>query len=485
MDLKTLTRDKITATILRHSHSLHSWRILVIHAHTARILTTLYTKDELIFHDIYNYESLEDASRKQVQDHPAIYFVHPDKAVLKQIDADIKNKMYSRYTVFFTEEPPHTPKFEFKVADINFICHSQNVFTCPLGNLKYVCNVVKHNFSVNYFGERSEAAEKVDKAIGGVRKGELIVIDRLDDLITPLVRFYTFEPLLRDFGISEDFDESSDLWRKVRYEHIRDVNLILSHEAKALNRDIEKIKDVGTKDLIKMVYEAPEKVTLKKEVCEYLNHLDKAITKFEKENLNFVSITEQNIIEKRDQDGNRYTEGVRDFMKICRNEGVALMDKKRLYWLLCTVGYDFQQAEEQDLLNIGVLDKEDIVAREKLTAVRSRNVVMREGDYKYTISRFKPLVHFILKDFMTKNKLTKCITKTKSKELESLRKSEFIYTGKAKGKKLICVYITNGVTYEEIKVAHEMSKAFRVDIIIGSDEILDYKGFVKRIGEIK
>lgn len=485
MDLKTLTRDKITNTILRHTHSSHSWRILIINAPTAKILTTLFTKDELIFHDIYNYESLENTNRNCVPDHPAIYFVEGNKAAVKQIDHDIKNKMYSRYTVFLTEEPEYKPKFEYKVANINFICLSKNVFTCRFENLMNVSNVLGHSFSVNYFGGEKEAAEKVEMSMNGVRKGEMLIFNRFDDLITPFVRFYTFESLLRNLKICNEFDEKSDLWKNIRYEHVRDVNIILSREAKKLNKEIEKIKDVDAKDLIKMVYEAPEKVNLKKEVCDYLDYLDKAITIFEKEHLNFVSLTEQNIILKFDQDGNRYSEGVKDFMKICKNEEVNLCDKKNLYYILCIVGYDFQEKEEKILSDLGIIEKDDIFIKKKLVSLRMRNVIMRDSEFKYTISRFKPLLYFILKDFMTKNKLTKCITKVKSVEPESLRKSEFIYADKVKNKKILCVYVINGLTHEEIKVAHEIGKIFRVNIIIGSDCILDQNLFIEKIKNLK
>lgn len=485
MDLKKLTRDKIIHTILRHSHSSHSWRILIIHKTTISILTTLFTKDELIFHDIYNYDLLENTNRKPVPDHPAIYFVYPTKVSIKQIVSDMTNRMYSRYTVFFVEEPQVKVSFEYKVININFICHLQNVFTCELKNLCGIFDVLGHSFNVNYYGQHSVIAENLDRTMGKLRKGELIISDRMYDLITPLVRFYTFEPLLRDFNFCQEFDELNDLWRSIRYEHIRDVNIILSNEAKKLNRDIAKIKDVDTKDLIKMVYEAPEKVHLKQKVSEFLNLLEKAITKFEKENLNFVSLTEQNIILKIDQNGNRYTESVQDFMKICKNEEVTLTDKKKLFFILSIVGYDFQKSEEKELLNLGIIEKEDIIVKNKLMDLRKNNVLMKDSDFKYTISRYKPLLYYILKDFLTKNKLTTSVNKDKSSEITSLRKSEFIYLNNMKNKKIICIYILGGLTYEEIKVATDIAKLFRVDIIIGSDEIIDYDKFISRINTMK
>ncbi|KAM0675164.1 hypothetical protein GVAV_001507 [Gurleya vavrai] len=508
MNLKIRTKEHILNSLLTHNHSV--WHVLVLHEPTARILTNLFSLSELISHNLLAIQRIEDTNRQQLQTTPSLYFVKPDSEILKTIIKDHKNKKYEKYTIYFTSKPSsditksldklENPSVTTKILNVEYECFDENIFICNFESLKTVALVTKSIFNISCVSDLTKNEcidlENIFKEEKRQRKDDLIVIDRSCDMLTPLLRFFSFQSLLNDFGYIDNnfFGEKEiyfedELWKKIRFKHIAEINQILSKKAESINENVKKLKDAGTKDLIKLVYEAPEQIQLKEEITIFLDLLDRCITRFENENLNYVSITEQNIVTKKDSGGLKYQKGVDEFFKICNDDSVRLLDKERMFCLLTVMNYDWQKKEEDLIIKLKILEKNDLKVDKKssllksLTIRRQHQITNKEIDKKYDISRYKTVLEKIIVDFINKKNLIINVTgnNDEKKEVLSLRKSEFVFQKQKKSRKVLCVYIKGGITYEEIKVVTKLSEQQGVDILLGSDEILTHTKYIENL----
>ncbi|KAM0678649.1 Syntaxin-binding protein 3 [Binucleata daphniae] len=506
MNLKELAKKQILSTLLSHHHG--EWHVLVIHEPTARILTNLFSFSELISHNLLTIQRLETKNRIQINS-PSLYFVKSDPNVVKTIVKDHKNKLYTSYTVCFTTKPTQSiqksleklanPPVVIKIVDVEFESFDNNVFVCDFFSLTTVALITKNMFNISCLTENEkEDANKLENLFDAEkrqRKGDLLLMDRFCDSITPLMRFFGFQALCNDFKLidnnylkeKEMFFED-ELWQRIRFKHIAEVNKILSKEAEKINRNVKNLQNADTKDLIKMVYEAPEQIALKEEITVFLDLLDKCITKFENENLNFVSLVEQNIVLKKDQNNVKYQKGVDDFFKICNNESINKIDKERLFCLLSVVGYEWQEIEEEKLIKMKIIDKSDVKIDKKGSLLKTlmkekyKQYGIFETEKKYDISRYKTVLEKMIEDCVNKkNKGWADVTKKAEKEVVSLRKSEFVFQKQKKARRLVCVYVKGGITYEEIRVVNYLNEKLGVDILLGSDEILTHEKFIENL----
>ncbi|KAM0688425.1 Syntaxin-binding protein 3 [Conglomerata obtusa] len=507
MNLKESAKNHILSSLLTHQHG--DWHILAIHEPTAHILTTLFSFSELISHNLLAIQRIEDANRNAVPENPCLYFIKPDASVVKTIIKDHSKKMYKKYSVYFTSQPAsnliskleklENPNVVVKIINIEFSCFDNNVFICDFNALKTVALVSKNIFNITCLNENdkkdADALEEIFSAENRQRKGDLILMNRFDDMVTPLMRFFSFQSLLNDFKlIKNNFYEQKQLffedvlWQRIRFKHIAEINKVLSKEAQTINDNVKKLKDANTKDLIKMVYEAPEQIQLKQEISIFLDLLDQCITNFESLNLNFLSLTEQNIVTKKDVHGNKYQKGVEDFFKVCNDEKIGLTDKLRLFCLL-SMKYDWQKKEEDLLIKMKIVDKNDLKTDKcsllnALIKNRDKQFCITESEKIYDISRYKTVLENVIDNFVNKKvkyiNLTN-VTQESQTEVQSLRKSEFVFKKQTKVRKMICIYIKGGLTYEEIRVVTKESQKNNIDIILGSDEVLTHEKFLDNL----
>lgn len=481
-------------------------RVLIIDEHTVQIINSMLTKSEILLKGIINIQGLYEPPQEIQKSYPAIYFIQPNDTNIGLILKDHKKKRFKRFAIFFSGDPTEKqknkltkvkePEIHVQNVNFNFICFDDNVFLGNISCLKNLAEIVGHNFMVYYLNEkeRDEAMmlEEYYSTQGQVRRGDLLILNRVYDLITPLMRFFSFQGFLNDLGLMKkdvvgtDSFEHDKIWDEIRYEHIRDVNHILAQKASKLSEKNTVDNNMEVKDFLRAVRQEKQTKEVKEDVAVFLNLLDQCITQFENRNINFLSMTEQNIALKKDQNNAKYTKGVEDFFKICSDKKITIDDKIRMYLLLTVMGYDFQNREEQNLKNLGIITNNDIKAKEKLQQLRYLHISMKHGESKYVISRYEPNIKNLISNFVEERKGVDfiCLTQSKEKEIESLRKSEFIYTKTGKKKKLVCVYIKNGITYEEMKVIHFLKRELGLDIILGSNEVLSHHSFIENINKI-
>ncbi|EJW04992.1 hypothetical protein EDEG_00909 [Edhazardia aedis USNM 41457] len=509
MDLKSSAQQAIINEVLKHGHSTKTWRVLVIHERTAEILTNLFKTSELLSHEILKIQRIESKDRLSIPDHPAIYFIQPDDFLIDEIVKDHKDKKYSRYTLITVEELTKNqfkkidklvdPPITYNYLPLNFICFDKNVFFCDFKNIHHVAKTINIFFNIHCLKEVDRAKcieiDNIFEKEKQERRGDIIYFDRSYDLFTPLVKFYTFQALLNDFKIIDnnfcedknmDFSDQK-LWKKIKYMHIAEINSVLSEEAALLNANMRKIQNADTKDLIKLVLEAPEQIQLKKEVSVFLGLLDQCITRFEKQNLNTYSITQQNLILKKDENGHRYSPTSSEFFGLINDDRIILEDKIRLWMLFILCGFEFTEKEYISMVKTGILQKDYSKLLSKLRTLKPQAIYYQHSSSNYAISRYKPLLYYIISNFLKNKKGINFIRITKDVQsvISSLRKSTFVFKKElaSRNKRNIFVYINGGITYAEIESAHALEKEFGVSILLGSSKIIDSENFLDYINK--
>lgn len=483
MDICSLLKKKIVEDVFK-AQSATEWSVLVYDSAAASILKSFFVKSEFINHNIVISQRIEEP--REAVDFPVIYFVRGGEDAVVAINRDFKDKVYPSYVVCLLEESSGLdPLIKTKIVDVDFIAVEQRVFRSTARQLYSVARTLDAMFSVNYSGSMCRGVgEMVESLMSGEkRKGELIILDRSMDLFSPLLHFFTFRTLLEDLGV-EDMEEFSKeymydkIWEEVRNTHLGEVNSVLRSQAHMLSKVAQKLDTrVENKDLMKMVLEAPAAARTKESLSRILGMAQRCYDKFDY--LSKFNEIEQCVVTGYDKEGDRWKMRIDKVFECLNDKGIDRSDKVRLLLLLKASGYQLQQNEVR-LLKHGGFSSEEI---ELEFENHSNFVPLREKtDYRYDISRYEPVVSNVLRSFIGKSKghlQVNSLTRTGS-SLRSLRKSYLLSVKKdVSSRKLYCVYIMGGLTYEEIRVAYELSESLGVEIVIGSDRIMTAKSYIE------
>ena len=155
-------------------------------------------------------------------------------------------------------------------------------------------------------------------------------------------------------------------------------------------------------------------------------------------------------------------------ISVISSHSVATVDKNALAALIKVTGIKFTESEKTLLINKGI--------ESKLlnTTFCFRNQIVRhkknvDGD---SIIKFVPLIKISV--FQT---LNICDIK-----IDSLRKSS-MFCPTNPPIKIVCVYMQNGLSYEEIKLAYDISDQLVMEFYFGCDKLLTRKDFVSEYME--
>lgn len=483
MDISELLKKKIIKDVFE-AQGTTEWSVLVYDGPAASILKRFFVRSEFINHNIVISHRIEES--REAADFPVIYFVRGGDEVVKMINNDYKNKLYVSYVVCLLEKCEGLdPLVKTKIVDVDFIPVEQRVFKATPRQLYSVAKTLGLMFSVSYSGSVCKGVgEMVDTMMSdGSRRGDLIVLDRSVDLFSPLLHFFTFRTLLEDLDVKEvkEFSRkhvADKVWIEVRDAHLGEVNSILRNYAHTLSKVAQKLDTkVDNKDLMKMVLEAPAAARTKESLSRLLGMAQKCYDRFDY--LSKFNEIEQCLSTGYDKEGNRWKMNVDEvFEHLCDKE-IDKLDKLRILLLLKANGYRPQQKEVDLLKHAGFTEAEintEFENHENFVPSKERT------DHKYEVSRYEPMLASILKSVIEKAKGHIHVTKLTSSDasLKSLRKSYLLSVRKdVSNRKIYCVYIMGGVTFEEIRVVYNLSESLGVEIIVGSDKIITPRSYVK------
>ena len=221
---------------------------------------------------------------------------------------------------------------------------------------------------------------------------------------------------------------------------------------------------------------------MKESIEKYSNYLRDAFTRLEylqetlSDDKNFNCLIEAELIlATGNKEGNRVSIDLSLLFDLLASTQLQRPDKLRLLYLIKFRGLGLTVTERSILKQSG-FSSEDIDCKLDLSNKYKRAM---EKEYKYEISRFEPFLTDIINDAMMgdfKSFLIKANNldfSKKAEEVFSLRKTKMLtIKKKSVNRRKIVIYIKNGMTVEECRLAYDLSEALGIELFLGSDKML-------------
>ncbi len=284
--------------------------LLIIDDYTSKLISSFVTMSDVLNKGIFSIEKLEKG-RQKFPNYQAIYFISPTKPSIDFILKDFEDKanpQYKRIHIFFSHqvmdsslsllanEKIYSRILTCKELNMSFLCKNRNLFELGVPNfldiftakgdkdkerdkiatlserLFTVCCVlnefpfIQYQKSSNFCYELALSMQtKLKDFYGGSKasdttRGLMLITDRSLDVCTPLLHDYSYESLLFELLMPEEFvvksgdekaqprkmelDENDLIWNKYKNCHIAEVFEKMSKEASDFCNLI-KAKDKG------------------------------------------------------------------------------------------------------------------------------------------------------------------------------------------------------------------------------------------------
>lgn len=471
MDLKKLYKQKIEEFIFRSFDD--AWSILIHDKITSNLIHPFFKKSDLLNYRITGIYSIGDDTPSW--DLPAIYFVECNKEIVNKINSEFKSNKYSSIKVFSLKEVNGLdPLIKCTVINLEAEILEERVFKCSCENISAISNILNSKITVSCISSSRKTAEYIEKKLKvpfeSKSEASLLVLDRTVDLYTPLMYFFTFRTMLREVGT---VDCNDDYFKEIKNKHLGEVNKSLQYSVMKIQESVKKLdqKNVNIDALDTLVLEAPKNIELKKNIEKYSGYLQKCVQKLEK--IKEIAASQQDLVLEKDRSGNRVCISLDSFLSVIVSPGLSVEDRVALLFLLKAKGITLTDSEVNLLKGRGFSESD-------LNLIfNRRNQILRNKELKYVydISRYEPVIADIIESFVADKSSFETIGIVPEK-ISSLRKTTMLSSVKQPRETLL-VYVKNGLAIEEIRLAYSLSEKLGIEILIGSDKILDRKEFVE------
>lgn len=471
MDLKKLHKQKIIDEILKSFDG--TWTVLIYDSITANIINSLFKKSDLLDYGITAMFSIVD--ERPTWDIPAIYFVNCTREISKQINEEKNEKKYSALKVFTLSEPQGLDKLiKYKLVHTEINIVEERIFKCEWKNILSLSSILNSKLNVACVECTADLGQKMVDILKKQEEYEneatILVLDRTVDLFSPLMFFFSFRTILSEISTVECKD---DYYKEIKNKHLGEISEYLQSSVLRIQERLQRLgnKNVGFAELDKLVLEAPKNIELKKNIEKYSDYLKLCFKKLE--TVKELVDAQQNLVLEKDEKGEKLCISLDTFFNHLISPSLCMDDRVALLFLLKVKGILFTDTEANLLKANGFADN-DI----KVTFNR-RNQVLRTKErlYKYNISRYEPILADIIESFSKGQGNFKKLSEQKPK-VSSLRKSTMICSEK-QPRRIICVYVKNGLCIEELRLAYTLSESLGIEVMLGSDKILTKRLFVE------
>ncbi|KAI8802520.1 Sec1-like protein [Cladochytrium replicatum] len=425
----------------------------------------------------------------------------------------------------------------------------------------------------------------------------LLIMDRTLDVISPLAHEFTYQAMMNDLlvieggkyvykaegGASTDasasqtqtaqLDESDSIWMLIRHWHYADAveyirstfNKFLSENkaaAAALGQIGENVAFDNLKNMKDTLSALPQFQEMKTKFSVHINICQECKQLFERRKLDKIAAVEQDLATGLTADGKPSKNVMTDMVPVLDDPSIVPYDKLRLLMIYIASQEGIHDADRRRLLECAKLSLEDaqgitnlsfMGVRLSATAEKkkenkgrytyyghnnSKKKAKTEEEELYVLSRFKPIVKYVIEDQITNdldrnvfpwlkepapeealspvspagkkpvatNKLIgggatslrttrptwapKKGTKNHNdgnhddSEKESSAKDASSSEDLRKNGPRVIVFMLGGITFSEIRVVYEMIKKHSREVIIGSNHILNPTQFIESLKEI-
>lgn len=493
-------------------------KILIIDDNTKLIIDSLFVMNDLMKKHIYLVNNFTTKPTKK-HDHDCIVMIEPTVSNVKLLTEYISNPMYKSYIICFTSslykgylrrialadsKKVITNVFELHTNILPFdnnliLCKEENLKTLPLV-LKfypYFIEKVKHIILEHLEGEdyydktvtESIEKENLEKMILYKRPtyyDPILVIDRFEDMITPLLSPRTYQSMIFEYCVIDGNNIllGSDSHRLSFYhdEFYRDNRFLSYHDVvENLNACVkkhkleEKSRDLSTIDgMKKIMLNMGDKILQSKNLAMHVNicdHISKEITT--------RNITELFDIEEELIDPEPILFGnviLNKVINILEDKKFTNFDKLRIALLFSSryskdtdkLNKIYRAVEKLDMSFCSIIknyvEKINKINTTKLTSSLLKIILLKTERQEYK-PKIIELINMI-KDNKLDNKLF--VKKDDIDRKKEVKISKFI------------IHIVNGVTCREYLEIEKLNRTNpETQYILSGDKIINFSKFIK------
>lgn len=485
MSIKELVRDLILQQVLEAVKPKSGWKVLIVDGEALRMISACCRMFDILDRGVTIVELLAK-KRKPLPEQDAIYLISPTSKNISYIKDDfVSGARYLRAHVFFIDICPSDLIKQLailqkvigtvKELNLNFVPNEAKIFSLdnPVGlyetyspnstsgeceriadQLSSLCQLLGEFPVVRY--SKDSPAEKIAKHVqerlsalgrqdpvfqkGRKNQGQLIILDRGFDMISPLVHTLTYQAAAYDLlkipndvyeyhyqdgGGKEQtkevvLNEQDKLWLEFRHEHISKVFQGVSSKfddfvttKRRTTKLSSKDGSFGTTQLRQMMKDLPQH---QQEMNKFGVHLDmsSAILREFSKPVEQCTKVEQNVVMGEDDEGNKIPNLPKEIASVLVDRRVSADDKMRVLALCVICNGGMREEELRQLLDTAELD----ITRRKLinnlthvgVRVSTKSPERMKLDRKsrtaeFKLSRWIPLVQDLIEEVIA-NKLS-------------------------------------------------------------------------------
>ncbi|GAM19187.1 hypothetical protein SAMD00019534_023620 [Acytostelium subglobosum LB1] len=590
---KTIAKDRIINEICRqvNPEKNNGWKIMVVDQDALRIISACCQMFDITEEKITVVEKLEN-QRQRLPNVEAIYFLTPTTKSIDRLIEDFKKKgspQYAAIHLFFTSKLPDSEFRKLstsnavqrvrtmKEMNLEFLAYESQVFHF---DQKHALNPLFSPDAVNPVEEQAKIAVRlasfcvtmnelpvirysrsnmVAAVVAGMTqdrlnevakiktfrpsddRSTLLILDRSQDPIAPLLHEFTYQAMVCDlFKIENDkytydsvtnngvvkkdalLNESDSFWTHLRHKHIADVSDYLKTRLDEFlqTNQVSQYSQHNTgslKEASDVVRNLPQYQEIMSKYALHINLAEQASQLFNDQMANMAYL-EQDMATGEDSKGNTPKNIVGRLSTFLSDPVLDKNDKVRLLMLYIISQEGIKDADRRKLMDLAGLSLEDqssianlfylgvtmmkgAKGKQKTQLPKQRK--QDDGSVPYEVSRFVPTIKDIAESLVNENlpeedfpyvmgnpivkstsaPVSKVSLKGRSNQPHwadpQAQKEEIKYSGS----KLI-IFMLGGMSYSEMRSIYEIAAYYKRNIYIGSTGMLvpnEYVGDVKSL----
>lgn len=581
------------------SEKSSGWIILVTDDNATRVISSVLMMYDIMEKRVTLVEKL-DKVRQPYKDMDVVYIISPTQAstnlVVKDFQSEAKAK-YNRVHLFYLDgvsdsvfsllqsSPVLIERMDtLTEVNMDFLTIERNVFHCDVQDslqkfygqftdrdhttrlakqLATVCITTGEFPSIRYQAASTFARDIATKLLEFLRafrdsnpnhgfrgdpgnnkeRGQLVIMDRATDIITPLLHEYTYQAMANDLLAIEDgivsynadmaskrggrdkgdekqalLNDSDELWAELRHSHIAHVIDVIKDRMNDIveNNAGAKLakssgKDMSITAMANAVKSLPEYKTIMSKLTQHVALAQQCMDSFSRQGLLQLSQLEQTISTGVDADGRKAKNSEIDqqIQEILDGPTATKLIKLRLFSLYVAsgrgVGSTLVQGAgctTQELAFLGSMDRLSNIMKAQMRmhktifgsfTKKNKNAEPDEGAYQQ--SRHIPYLRNVLEDLVSGELPTDsfpAIGPTQSaptqQVIESKRTRKIVGTETNKQMNFkggrVMVFVAGGISYTELRTCNEFEKEHKREMIIGGSHIINPKKFVQTVANL-
>mmetsp|Transcript_18589 Transcript_18589/g.56139 ORF Transcript_18589/g.56139 Transcript_18589/m.56139 type:complete len:583 (+) Transcript_18589:324-2072(+) len=575
MDLVAVLRSYVE----RMLREVSGIKVLVLDPETTRIVSAVYSQTDILEQDVYLVERLDNDSSEPLKHMKAVCFLRPTRENIARIRRELRDPRYAQYHLFFTNRLDDIRMQDLAEMDVSeavlsvqeffgdFITLDGHHFSVPVGRpacllqpvnwdvascseavdrmtegLAALALSLRRRFTIRY-QRGSEVCQKLGESLEyltgqedrglfdfGRRAGEpaplMLLLDRRDDPVTPLLLQWTFQAMVAELlgmelnrvdlsdapEVKQEFKEivlsarQDDFFRKNMYANFGEVGIAVKELVGEYQKATNSSKKMQTiEDMQNFVDSFGEFSAAQRSAGKHVTLMSELSAAVDRRSLMDVSSVEQELVCGSGTAANMQ-QAFEDVSRLLANSSLTDDDRVRLV-MLFALRYERDGREEINRLikscqDFGMDLRDFGVVR---TLLLRAGADQRVGDLfsdKTVSSRLKGMAMKTVKgveNVYTQH--TPLLTTT----LESVARGrlphiDFPRLGggdtsptAAKPPRLVVVFIVGGSTYEEARAVAEANAAGEkghgwsagMRIILGGTGVATSKTFVQQLREVE